>query len=148
MRKKRNLRTHKITIAVAIAIIVSFCLYSHYLVKYTAEAQASNEIKIVEVSKQWDINDIQKEIIRQSSLYDVQSNIMLKIAKCESNFNPEAMNKTSTATGLYQIINSTWKQFKCTGGITDVEDNIKCAMKLASLDGYHQWNASKSCWNQ
>lgn len=38
----------------------------------------------------------------------VDSNVLLAIAKAESNFNPNAKNKSSSASGLFQFIDSTW----------------------------------------
>jgi soluble lytic murein transglycosylase-like protein len=54
----------------------------------------------------------------------------LAVAKCESGFNPKAKNPNSTASGVFQIIKGTFKQFKCEGYVFDAEDNVKCARKI------------------
>jgi hypothetical protein len=54
----------------------------------------------------------------------------LAVAKAESGFNPQAKNKHSTATGIFQIIRGTWKLYKCEGERTNAMDNIKCAKKI------------------
>lgn len=54
----------------------------------------------------------------------------LEVAKQESGFRPNAKNPNSTATGIFQIISGTWKNFHCTGSRTDYHDNIDCAVKI------------------
>jgi len=73
---------------------------------------------------------------------------MIKIARCESNFRPEAKNPNSTAKGIFQIIISTWDRNKCEGERWDFVDNIKCAYKLYETRHFQPWNASKSCWSK
>lgn len=71
--------------------------------------------------------------------------VMVSIARAESNFRPHAKNNHSTATGVFQILIGTWNWFDCEGERTDAEDNIKCAMAIAD-DGLHHWNASAHNW--
>jgi len=71
----------------------------------------------------------------------------INIARCESNFNPEAKNPNSTATGVFQIIIGTWDGNRCTGERWNYKDNINCAYKLLEHRGFQPWNASKHCWN-
>lgn len=72
---------------------------------------------------------------------------MVRIAKCESNFKPNAKNPTSTATGIFQIIIGTWDSNKCDGERWDFVDNIKCGWKIYQLRGTQPWVSSKGCWN-
>ena len=83
-------------------------------------------------------------IVKYSEEAGLSTSTMLKIARCESGFNPKAKNPTSTATGVYQVIIGTWKHFKCEGERTNAEDNIKCGMKIAKTSGLHHWE----CWNK
>jgi len=78
--------------------------------------------------------------------YGLSVPIMKRIAYCESFFIPNAENNSSSATGLFQIIDGTWDYFGCQGERTNVEDNVVCAMKIATEGGLHHWNASASCW--
>ena len=73
---------------------------------------------------------------------------MVAIARAESGpgLDPFADNPDSTADGLFQIINGTWRDFKCEGSKYDREDNARCAMKIASTSGLHHWNASAHNW--
>lgn len=60
---------------------------------------------------------------------NVPDRIALRIAKCESSFNPKAQNPTSTAYGLYQFTKTTWHNY-CEGDITKAEDQIACFDQL------------------
>lgn len=73
---------------------------------------------------------------------------MIKIARAESNFKPNAKNPNSTATGIFQIIIGTWDGNRCEGERWDFVDNIKCAYKLYKTRGFQPWNASRSKWSQ
>ena len=73
--------------------------------------------------------DIKVEIIRQSLNADVNIYTALRIAKCESNYNPIAKNKSSSASGIYQFLNSTWSR-SCSGDVFNYKDNISCFMKF------------------
>ena len=137
--KLKQLR-NKAIVVLAPALIVGamFEGYSYALINYTTRANVERVI-VREVVKHWSKADIEAEIRLQAGLYDLDADKMVAIAKCESNLNPVAMNKQSTATGVYQIINGTWKAFKCTGGITTPQDNIHCGMKIAVLGGLGHW---------
>jgi hypothetical protein len=87
-----------------------------------------------------------------SALYSINETLALSIARCESGFNQFAKNKTSTASGVYQYLSSTWKatdQAKIGLSVFDAEANIKAAVSyIASRDHAQPWNASKHCWNK
>lgn len=73
--------------------------------------QLSNDelLKILESYEQPRSNDVQ-EIIKNTSLQNnLNPNLALKIAQVESNFNPVAKNPKSTASGLFQFTNGTWR---------------------------------------
>ena len=65
----------------------------------------------------------------------------LRIASCESKLDPEAKNPNSSATGIFQIIHSTW------GGNTDepfseavnYKKNIEVAKTLFDARGWQPW---------
>ncbi len=52
----------------------------------------------------------------------------LKIAFCESRYDPLAENNSSTAKGLFQVLDGTWKH--CEGDPFNPDDNINCFIKL------------------
>lgn len=68
------------------------------------------------------------------------------IAQCESGNDPLAKNKTSTAKGLLQILDPTWRSFSCVGNVYDADDNFRCGVKIATRSGLNHWDSSKSCW--
>jgi len=71
---------------------------------------------------------------------------MIRIARAESTFRSDAKNPSSTASGLFQIIYSTWNSNNCQGNAINVEDNIKCAYKIYSKRGFQPWASSASSW--
>jgi hypothetical protein len=54
---------------------------------------------------------------------------MYRIANCESSLNPLAKNKHSTAGGLFQFTDPTWKWLKCEGSKYNPIDATKCFVK-------------------
>lgn len=72
------------------------------------------------------------------------------IAKCESGGDARAQNKSSSASGLYQFIDGTWKAY---GGSTarakdaSVAEQRRIAEKAFAAEGYTPWASSKGCWS-
>lgn len=78
--------------------------------------------------------------------------LALRISDCESGFNINAKNKTSTASGLFQFISDTWIRVrKYMGASTDLalryntDENIRTAYALFTLrkdrglDPFSEW---------
>jgi len=87
-----------------------------------------------------------EDLIRfYSEVYNIDPELPVKIAKAESGFDPLAKNASSTASGVYQFIRSTWKE-NCEGDVFDYNENIKCAVRLISEGKEKHWDASKSNW--
>lgn len=57
--------------------------------------------------------------------YNVDASAAVLIAACESSLNPYAENDHSTAKGLYQFTDRTWRYIKADGHQFDVDENIK-----------------------
>lgn len=68
--------------------------------------------------------------------------VMYRVAEAESGFNPNARNPTSTAKGVFQILNGTWKAYGCTGDVLNAVDNINCARKIYDAEGTIPWDSS------
>lgn len=64
------------------------------------------------------------EIKAQARKYGVSEATSLRIARCESNFSPTAQNKRSSAYGIYQFTNGTWKYIG-GGDRNDYKEQIK-----------------------
>ena len=77
--------------------------------------------------------------------YNTDSTLPLNIAWCESNFNPSVKNASSTATGIFQFLESTWEE-NCVGDVLDPIANIRCGVRLISSGGVGAWQESYSCW--
>ncbi len=56
------------------------------------------------------INGLKDTIVNAAKVVGIDPNIMLTTAAIESDFNPNAKAGTSSASGLMQFINSTWKE--------------------------------------
>lgn len=69
--------------------------------------------------------DVKAKIIEFSKLYNVNTVTALRIAECESAFNQYAKNKRSSAKGVYQWLDGTWKAIGAKGHQFDAEENIK-----------------------
>lgn len=79
------------------------------------------------------------------------------IAGCESgthdpdspgDYKRESTDPTSTASGRYQILDSTWHYLGGKGRAKNAPPwkQDKLAVKLYGLEGLSPWYASKSCW--
>jgi hypothetical protein len=80
---------------------------------------------------------VKAEIIRQANLYGVSVKDALRVAKCESGYVYNAKNGTSTAKGVFQFINGTWKWIGAEGHQFDYKENIKQFMIW--YPKYPQW---------
>ncbi len=99
---------------------------------------------------------IEDYIISRAMIYGVNPKLAVSIAKAESNFDCNAKNKGSTASGCFQFIDGTFKGF-CIDGykLTDtMEDKnngiiqIECAVKMLSQGGVTHWEASRQIWSK
>lgn len=99
---------------------------------------------------------IEEKIIAKAEEYGYSTTTALAIAKAESGLNPDAKNKESSASGVYQYINGTFLSF-CVQlyGLTDSlanKDNpdiqIECAIRMLSEGGEGHWDASKHIWKK
>ena len=73
------------------------------------------------------------------------SAIAKRIAWCESRYHPERVNPTSYATGLFQILPSTWRR-NCSdlSNPKSVTDSATCAERIYDTDsrngyGFREW---------
>jgi len=93
-------------------------------------------------------NDTKSKI---RAVFGKDSEMAIKVAFCESSLNPLTAHKSSSAKGLFQIIDPTFKQFNCVGNPFNPDDNIRCAKKIYDKFGWGSsgsWLASKRCWGE
>jgi len=110
------------------------------------------EVKAIEIPCDYDPITYVRCRGQQLGYDDFTISKFIRIARAESNFNPMAKNRNSTATGIYQFINGTWHAY-CKGkNVYDFKDNIDCFYKVLETDGYpkalNHWNASRSKWEK
>lgn len=86
--------------------------------------------------------EITAQIASYAQEYGVEKTLALDLAWFESRFNPLAENPRSTASGVYQWLEGSFKAF-CKGSPFVPEHNIECAMKVISEDefGIRHWTA-------
>lgn len=77
-----------------------------------------------------------------------------RIAWCESQNRPDAKNPHSSASGLFQFLNSSWESYgKELWGSTEgksvfsKKDSTELAYYVASRYGYGSWSSSFACWS-
>jgi soluble lytic murein transglycosylase-like protein len=83
-------------------------------------------------------------IEKYAKQYHVSKEVMIKIAKCESNFRPEAVN--GPYGGMYQFVTGTWVSNRNAMGENpdpglrfDAEEAIKTTAFKISRDGTGAW---------
>jgi hypothetical protein len=90
---------------------------------------------------------------QQLGYKDSDISLFVRIAKEESHFNQYAKNPTSTAKGIYQFIDGTWRHYCLEdGNVYNFVDNINCFYKVLEQDGFPKalghWNASVNKWGK
>jgi hypothetical protein len=90
-------------------------------------------------------------IEEQAELAGISTTTAVAIAVAESNLIWNAKNPTSSASGVYQWISSSWNSICKPSGFEDVFnpiENIKCAINtLEEPQGKNHWNASRQTWS-
>ena len=110
------------------------------------------EVKAYEIPCDYDAITYIRCRGQQLGYKDTDISVFVRIARAESNFNPLAKNKSSTATGIYQFINGTFHRYCAGKNVYNFVDNIDCFYKVLETDGYpkalNHWNASRSKWEK
>jgi Transglycosylase-like domain len=72
-----------------------------------------------------------------SAVFGRYANQALNVARCESGFNPNAVNRSSGAAGVFQFLASTWRTTAYAGGSPfNASANIHAAYQVFARDGY------------
>ncbi len=79
---------------------------------------------------------VQSEIV---AVFGPYSGAALAVARCESGYNPSAKNSSSSASGVFQFLHSTWLTTSYAGySPFNAWANIHAAYQVFSRDG-HSW---------
>jgi muramidase (phage lysozyme) len=95
--------------------------------------------------------EIQQLIKDYSAQYGILPDLPLRVAACESGYNQFSKNKSSTASGVYQWLSSSWSNQpagKMGISVFDGDANIQAAVWLIAHGQISPWNASRSCWSK
>jgi hypothetical protein len=102
------------------------------------------------VGRSYSKDEVIQLIKDYSAAYRISSAIPLAIARCESGYNQFSKNKSSTASGVFQYLSSTWRNTPAgRQGISvfDADANVKMAVSSIAANGTAPWLASRHCWN-
>ena len=71
---------------------------------------------------------------------------------CESSNNYQAQNPSSTASGAYQFLDTTWQSLDASAGYSRAKFAPASVQDAAALELYNEmgtspWAASSSCWS-
>lgn len=77
--------------------------------------------------------------------------VLAKIRYCESGNNYQAQNPSSSASGAYQFLTSTWQSLSASAGYATAKSapasvQDAAAIELYNAQGTAPWAASQSCW--
>lgn len=126
-------------------------LYDHFnpLIDPRAPSEVIKKVEAKETPWCFDAITCIRDIGEQVGASNKDILKAIRIARCESGFDQYAKNPSSTAKGIYQFIDGTWRS-NCLkdGNVYDFQDNIKCFWKVYLKQGDRPWAASKRCWNK
>jgi hypothetical protein len=95
-------------------------------------------------------DEIQDLIRVYAGAFGIDAEIPLAIARCESQFHWDAVNRSSSARGVFQYVAGTWAatpEGRHGTSVFDAEANIRMALTHMMTIGTSPWNASRACWD-
>jgi hypothetical protein len=98
-----------------------------------------------------DKESVRAIIVAAAEKYQVSSDLLLRIAMCESGLNPTSKNRSSAASGLFQFMPGTYRNSPSGAAglsIWDAQANAEAAAFKIANGALRAWNASKHCWNR
>lgn len=92
---------------------------------------------------------VKQLIIQYSNQYGISPDVPLCIAYYESGYNQFSKNKSSSASGVFQYLNGTWKgtdEGKAGLSVFDADANVRAAVKyMASRRSTQPWEVRNKC---
>jgi hypothetical protein len=77
-------------------------------------------------------------VVKQQGLSDYDYQVLNSIMYCESKYNPNAVNRYSGASGLFQFLGSSWAAWG-QGSVFDPARNIEAAVRYYKVAGVSPW---------
>jgi hypothetical protein len=114
-------------------------------------AQALSVVKAVPgyAGKSYSKEEVQQLIVNYSAIYGIDSATPLCIARLESGYNQFSKNRSSTASGVFQYLSSTWRytdEGKIGKNVFDADANVKAAVKYMAVHKSTQpWVVRAQC---
>jgi soluble lytic murein transglycosylase-like protein len=99
--------------------------------------------------RRYSVEEVQKLIVSYSQQYGILQDVPLCIAKHESGYNHLSKNKSSSASGVFQYLASTWRgtdEGKAGISVFDADANVRAAIKyMASRKSTKPWTVASKC---
>ena len=164
--KNKNMQKQKITnrekivlLLTAIIYIYMFALTPSLLNRFSYMFESTHAVttervadEVVPTAKVYAYNDqvpvevVKAEIIRQAKEFGLGENFMLNLAFAESGYNNLADNKKSSALGVFQYLDGTWRETESWKNHhisrTDYKANIREACIDISNGEHFRWSES------
>ena len=74
-----------------------------------------------------------------SDFYHVSDRLLFAIIDAESGWNARARSVSSSAKGLLQFLDGSWKYLKCEGDVFNPAHSIECAARTIANGGLSHW---------
>ncbi len=117
--------------------------------KILSKKENKQPVKTADSARVYGQGEIQSLIVEYSAKYGIAAGTPLCIAKLESGFNPNSKNKSSSASGVFQWIKSSWlSQPEGKQGISvfDAEANIRAAVRyMSEKKSTKPWVVNSKC---
>lgn len=116
--------------------------------RYTARPETA--IVVAEPEEpQPEQGDVEQIVRDAAAEFDVDPDLLVAVARCESGLNPYAKNKRSTASGVMQFLTSTWRSQMGrlgydTADVWSARAASRVAASMISEGGLRQWECAKN----
>ena len=99
----------------------------------------------------WEKEWVKSVIISKAREFNIDEDLFLKIAYCESGYKKDIKNTQSSASGIFQFLDSTFYYQAKKYGLRSTDKNsveiqAELAARMLADGGFSHWYASKSCW--
>ena len=74
------------------------------------------------------------------------SDIIYELAECENGFKETGCGDNGASCGFLQFQQPTWQAFDCQGSRYNIEDSVRCGVKLIRKGIGHTTAGWKNCW--